>query len=80
MLLTRATKKALGPAQMRDHARYLQVAYGSSERRACGVLTFGRSTRLDKIENFHLELRLGPLACLFPATTEGMESVPFDRA
>ena len=37
-------KGAEGPAQMRDHARYLQVAYGSSGRRACGVLTFGRST------------------------------------
>ncbi len=29
---------------MRDHAKYLQVAYGSSERRVCQVLTLGRST------------------------------------
>ena len=29
---------------MRDHARYLQVSYGSRERRTCEVLTFGRST------------------------------------
>ena len=29
---------------MRDYARYLQVVYGSSERRSCDVLTFGRST------------------------------------
>ena len=29
---------------MRGHAWYLQVAYGASERRACQVLTFRRST------------------------------------
>ena len=28
---------------MRDHAKYLEVAYGSSERRTCQVLAFGRS-------------------------------------
>ena len=27
---------------MRDHAEYLQVAYGSSERRVCQVLNLGR--------------------------------------
>ena len=37
-------KKALEPAQLREHAWYLRVAYGASERRACGVLTFRRST------------------------------------
>ena len=29
---------------MRDHAKYLQVDFGSSERRACEVLAFGWST------------------------------------
>ncbi len=35
---------------MRDHASYLRVAYRSSERRACDVLTFGRSTCRYEIE------------------------------
>lgn len=29
---------------MRDHANYLQMAYGTSERRTCQVLSLGRST------------------------------------
>ena len=32
-------EKALKPAQLRLRAEYLQVAYGVSERRACGVLS-----------------------------------------
>ena len=50
---------------MRDHARYLQVAYGSSERRACGVLTFGRSTcRYESVaaEQAALRMRIRDLA------------------
>ena len=29
---------------MKVHAKYPEMAYGSSERRACQVLAFGRST------------------------------------
>ena len=50
---------------MRDHAKYLQVAYGSSERRTCQVLTFGRSTcRYESVaaEQAALRMRLKDLA------------------
>ena len=50
---------------MREHARYLQVAYGSSERRVCGVLTFGRSTcRYESVaaEQAPLRMRIRDLA------------------
>ena len=50
---------------MRDHARYLQVAYGSSERRSCEVLTFGRSTcRYESVaaEQADLRMRIRDLA------------------
>ncbi len=50
---------------MRDHARYLQVAYGSSERRTCEVLTFGRSTcRYESVaaEQAALRMRIRDLA------------------
>ena len=50
---------------MRDHAEYLQVAYGSSERRVCQVLTFGRSTcRYESVaaEQAALRMRLKDLA------------------
>ena len=50
---------------MREHARYLQVAYGSSERRVCGVLTFGRSTcRYESVaaEQAALRMRIRDLA------------------
>ncbi len=50
---------------MRDHARYLQVAYGSSERRSCEVLTFGRSTcRHESVtaEQAALRMRIRDLA------------------
>ena len=44
---------------MRDHARYLQVAYGSSERRSCEVLTFGRSTcRYESMASEQAALRM----------------------
>ena len=50
---------------MRDHAEYLQVAYGSSERRACQVLTLGRSTcRYESVatEQAVLRMRIRDLA------------------
>ena len=50
---------------MRDHARYIQVAYGSSERRTCEVLTFGRSTcRYESVaaEQAALRMRIRDLA------------------
>ena len=50
---------------MRDHVGYLQVAYGSSERRACEVLTFGRSTcRYESVaaEQAALRMRIRDLA------------------
>ena len=50
---------------MTDHARYLQVAYGSSERRSCEVLTFGRSTcRYESVaaEQAALRMRIRDLA------------------
>ena len=50
---------------MRDHAEYLQVAYGSSERRACQVLTLGRSTcRYESVaaEQAALRMRIRDLA------------------
>ena len=50
---------------MRDHAEYLQVAYGSSERRACRVLTLGRSTcRYERVaaEQAALRMRIRDLA------------------
>ena len=44
---------------MRDHAEYLQVAYGSSERRACQVLTLGRSTcRYESVATEQAVLRM----------------------
>ena len=50
---------------MRDHAKHLQVAYGSSERRACQVLTLGRSTyRYESVatEQAALRIRIRDLA------------------
>ena len=50
---------------MRDHAEYLQVAYGSSERRTCQVLTLGGSTcRYESVaaEQAALRMRLKDLA------------------
>ena len=58
-------KKAVGPAQLRDHAWYLQVAYGVSERRACQALTLGRSTyRYESVaaEQAALRMRIRGLA------------------
>ena len=50
---------------MRDRARYLQVAYGASERRACHGLTFRRSTcRYESVvtEQAALRMRIRDLA------------------
>ncbi len=50
---------------MRDHARYLQVAYGSSERRSCELLTFESSTcRYESLaaEQAALRMRIRNLA------------------
>ena len=60
-------KKAVGPAQLRDHAWYLLVAYGVSERRACQALTFGRSTyRYESVaaEQAALRMRIRGLAAV----------------
>ena len=58
-------KKALEPAQLRDHAQYLQVVYEASERRACKVLTFRRSAyRYEDVaaEQAALQMRTRDLA------------------
>ena len=58
-------KQRLKPAQQRTTVRYLQVAYRVSERRACGVLAFRRSShryRSVADEQAALRIRLRDLA------------------
>lgn len=43
-MLQDVLQKALKPAQLREQVEALRVCYGVSERRACGVLEFPRST------------------------------------
>ena len=44
---------------MRDHAGYLQLAYGASERRACRLLTFRRSScRYESVADEQADLRM----------------------
>ena len=52
-------EKNLRPAQQREHVEVLQVVYGVSERRVCGVLSFRRSTcRYSSVADGQAALRI----------------------
>jgi putative transposase len=58
-------KKGLKPAQLRPQVDYLQTCYRVSQRRACEVLTLGRSSyRYHSVvdEQAALRIRLKDLA------------------